>query len=914
MSEIYDAGSKGEQAREDLLADLASALEAEPGQDDGAFGDLERLAVSGQQELNISADGLLARVPRVDEHVTYEAIVALLERHNIRYGIDFDSIREALSKTARGQVQFGVIVAQGQMPREVAGARVDYSLPFAQDSHNFSALCAVLAAADPAALQRFTAPVYAVVPGEHLAKWIPPQVEPGRGVRGEALQPVVQAQSGLRPGAHVSLGPDGRSLRADIYGYAGMRNGRLEVMPPLWTSADGTEVRFVYWPGHRDAVPRPQDVVDLLGLQFVEYGLLESEIEQVCAAIAADPAQAFARVVAHGRAAKVGVDVQIHYAFAPGSLLTWQQMQQFLRSADEGQLRWALQELIHDPTLVFPLAAAGAVLVEKEAPAKGQIGRSVSGDLLEAEGGEDVALEVGEYTELSGDKLRCTAEICGYVCQRGAAVSLVPPLWVAADASAAYFLNLPQGAAPNYPQLQEMVELLDLFGITHGFEPQQWLTTLRELVAGRQRDLLVPVARAKPALPGRDAEFTWKVDLEGNKVGSILEDGTIDFRARSMATHVSPGTLLGLLTPPVAGVPGRDVLGREIPAPQPQNIEVATDAHVRAERQGQTIAFFAASGGEVISERDIIRTRHRTRRRLRIGVSLVSNVDGDVGYATGNIDFHGDVVITGSVQSLFTVKAEGSIHIGGYIEAGAVVQAGKDIVVKGGILGADTEVESGGSIWAKLVQEARLRAGGDVHVGAYIFNASVRARGRVVVLGRGEGKSRSLVGGLVWGGKGIEAVTVGSPYNSATRLVAGVDPERVDRLEKLRADMRHSEKVVRQLMRRLALESLEVGAIRAKLRRMPAGAEKQRMVQGARRLLRISQVRTALRQEMQVIIDAQRQQALEASIAIHNRLFSGVEVRLGEETMAIVEECQRVHFRLVVEDGERKIRMGAFLG
>ena len=913
MSEIHDADSTGDQEREDLLADLAMALDAEPERDDGAFGDLERLAAGGQQELSISADGLWARLPRVDKEATYEAIIALLERHNIRHGIDFESIREALAKSARGQVQFGVIVAQGQMPREVARARVEYSLPLADDSDNFAALCAVLEAPDVDALARFSATVNTVVPGQRLAEWIPPKIEPGRSVRGEALQPVVQAQSGLRPGANVSLGLDGRSLQADIYGYAGMRNGRLEIVAPLWTSPDGTEVRFVHWPCTSKAVPKVDDLSRLLGLQFIEYGLLESQIEQACAAVAADAKQAFTRVIAEGQAAKTGTNAQIDYTFAPESLLTWQQMHLFLRSPNVGELRRALHELLENPSLVFPLVLGGTVLAQKQEAAAGELGRSVSGDALVAEEGEDVLLEAGEYAELSGDKLRCTAEICGYVCQRGAQVSLVPPLWVAPDASAAYFLNLPQGANPVYPQLQEMIELLDLFGVTHGFEPRQWQQTLLELEAGRQRALLVPVAQAKSAVPGRDAEFEWKVDLENKKIGHILEDGSIDFRARSTATHVQPNTLLGVLTPPSQGAPGRDILGREIPPPKPQNIEIATDSHVRGERRGQSIAFLAESGGEVTSERDFKRTRHRTRRRLRIGISLVSNVDGDVGYGTGNIDFHGDVVITGSVQSLFTVKAEGSIHVGGYIEAGAVVQAGKDVLVKGGIIGANTEVEAGGTIWSKLVQEARLSAGGDVQVGAYIFNASVRARGRVVVMGRGEGRSRSLVGGLIWGGKGIEALTVGSPYNSATRLVAGVDPERVDRLEKLRADMRHSEKVVRQLMRRLEIDSLEVAAIRAKLRRMPAGEEKKRLVQGAKRLLRISQVRTALRQEMQVIIEAQREQALAADIAIRDQLFSGVEVRLGEETMAIVEERQRVHFQLVLEEGQRKLKMRPLL-
>ena len=44
----------------------------------------------------------------------------------------------------------------------------------------------------------------------------------------------------------------------------------------------------------------------------------------------------------------------------------------------------------------------------------------------------------------------------------------------------------------------------------------------------------------------------------------------------------------------------------------------------------------------------------------------------------GNIDFNGDVNITGSVRSGVTVHAMGSIYVGGFVE-GATLIAGKDI-------------------------------------------------------------------------------------------------------------------------------------------------------------------------------------------------------------------------------------------
>jgi len=44
-------------------------------------------------------------------------------------------------------------------------------------------------------------------------------------------------------------------------------------------------------------------------------------------------------------------------------------------------------------------------------------------------------------------------------------------------------------------------------------------------------------------------------------------------------------------------------------------------------------------------------------------------------------------------------------------------------------VGANTELVAGGSVMAKFIQEATIRAVEDVQAGAYIFNASVRAGG-----------------------------------------------------------------------------------------------------------------------------------------------------------------------------------------
>ena len=137
-------------------------------------------------------------------------------------------------------------------------------------------------------------------------------------------------------------------------------------------------------------------------------------------------------------------------------------------------------------------------------------------------------------------------------------------------------------------------------------------------------------------------------------------------------------------------------------------------------------------------------------------------------------------------------------------------------MIKRGVIGASTELVAGGDVMAKYIQEATVRAGGDVKAGSYIFNASIRTGGTVVVMGKGEGKSRALVGGLIWGARAVTAKSIGSPYNTGTRLVSGVDPDLVNRAEQIHSNMQTCQEKQRKVMESIGVPSLDVELIKLK--------------------------------------------------------------------------------------------------
>ena len=75
-----------------------------------------------------------------------------------------------------------------------------------------------------------------------------------------------------------------------------------------------------------------------------------------------------------------------------------------------------------------------------------------------------------------------------------------------------------------------------------------------------------------------------------------------------------------------------------------------------------------------------------TTDREKINVFPVYEVNGDVDYNTGNIDFVGTIVIRGNVRSGFKVKADGDIRIIGSVE-GAELEAAGSIEISAGIIG-----------------------------------------------------------------------------------------------------------------------------------------------------------------------------------------------------------------------------------
>lgn len=133
-------------------------------------------------------------------------------------------------------------------------------------------------------------------------------------------------------------------------------------------------------------------------------------------------------------------------------------------------------------------------------------------------------------------------------------------------------------------------------------------------------------------------------------------------------------------------------------------------------------------------------------------VQPLYNVFGNVDYGVGNIDFPGDVHITGDVKNGFIVQAKGNIVIDGMVE-GAVIDAGGDIIIRKGVLGDGRAViKSQRSVNAQFLENCVVYAKDSV-IASSILTANVYSDDQIVVrTGRG-----TIIGGKLTAGNLISA-------------------------------------------------------------------------------------------------------------------------------------------------------------
>jgi uncharacterized protein (DUF342 family) len=234
--------------------------------------------------------------------------------------------------------------------------------------------------------------------------------------------------------------------------------------------------------------------------------------------------------------------------------------------------------------------------------------------------------------------------------------------------------------------------------------------------------------------------------------------GNIDYHKAHLFENVSKGQLIGESKPPGDGIPGESVTGDIIPASRglPLDSHPKAGLNVRMSQQDGIYRYYAEIAGMILkTERDI-------------SVTDKYNVNDDAGMATGNIDFAGDVTITGNVQNEFNVKAGKSLIIKGTIGGHCFIESGGDMAIGGMTSNGQGRIICGGNLTAKYLDGITVESRGNITIKNEIVNCRVKSEGAIDV------NQGSIIGGRYTALGGIDAKELGSEGGVKTALTAGV--------------------------------------------------------------------------------------------------------------------------------------------
>ena len=272
---------------------------------------------------------------------------------------------------------------------------------------------------------------------------------------------------------------------------------------------------------------------------------------------------------------------------------------------------------------------------------------------------------------------------------------------------------------------------------------------ISELVnRGVQKKVYI-IARGVPAKRGRDGYYEFLFDKDAKEtVPRIREDGTVDYSPN--ITMVEKGEKIAVYHPPVEGSFGYTVFDSVV-APPPAK-EAERISLVKVERVGND--FVAMTKGRVSFN----------AKTLEVKDTMI--IQGNAGYATGMIDFNGDVRVFGDVKEGVVMNVRGSLEVMGEIDA-ATLKVGKHLVCHGGIHGKKkAQIEVGGTVTANFIEGATVRARGDV-VAGHVINANIVSRSSVSIDAT---DGCSVLGGVIEADECISVVRVGNETGVRTEL------------------------------------------------------------------------------------------------------------------------------------------------
>jgi uncharacterized protein (DUF342 family) len=312
---------------------------------------------------------------------------------------------------------------------------------------------------------------------------------------------------------------------------------------------------------------------------------------------------------------------------------------------------------------------------------------------------------------------------------------------------------------------QDIERALREKSVTFGIDRE----AIDQALQARKLNSNILIAVGKEPVDGNDAVIQYLFRTESAIHPKETEAHQIDYKELESVVSVQKGAVLARKIPPTAGEHGSTVTGKQISAKPGKDVRLKAGKNTSL--SPDQLELISGIDGQPIL------------RDKSVNIEPVLNVDNDIDYCTGNINFAGSVRVAGNVISGFTLKASEHIHIEGLVED-CHIEAGGDVLIKGGIQGRQKGVvKAGGNVSALFMEQATVEAGGCITTSETLHSSLLA--GEEVVITSGKGR---ICGGTVSARNLIHARIIGAESGVLTTVAVGFAPKEKAHLEALKKE------------------------------------------------------------------------------------------------------------------------------
>lgn len=419
---------------------------------------------------------------------------------------------------------------------------------------------------------------------------------------------------------------------------------------------------------------------------------------------------------------------------------------------------------------------------------------------------------------------------------------------------------------------EEIKTVVNKQGVEYGLKED----VLKMLIKKKKPVKKVKIAEGKAPVPGKDAKLIYNFETKKESVGTIRENGSIDFFNLGLINNVQAGDVVVSKKDAQAGQDGIAVTSETIVAPKVKDIKLPTGKNVEAKNEKQLIA--SKAGQVVLSGK-------------KVNVLPVYELNQDVDLATGNIDFVGNVLINASVLEGFAVKAEGNVEIKGYVY-GANIESSGSVVIHKGFMGKNKyKIKAKGDVKVKFVENGIIATDKSIYVSDAVMHSQLVAGNKIVIK---ENKGL-LVGGESKASYSIEANIIGSSLATTTSLEVGLIPKLSNKIKNLENELKEAQENIKKAIKGLN----HLNQLKNKLGQLPVKKQNiYNQLEKSRETL--SQIIKEKQEKLDLLLEETT--GIKGEIIVREKMFPGSKVIIANSHYNIEAEISCTRF--IEEKGE----------